>query len=66
MTLHHSHRPLPPYYIDFSFKRVAEEATAVYAGLQNTSGDTHRCLHSMLDLGNPHVLAVADWWTEEY
>jgi hypothetical protein len=32
-------------YIDFSFKRVAEEATIVYAGLQKTSGDTHRCLH---------------------
>jgi hypothetical protein len=31
-------------YIDFSFKRVAEEATIVYAGLQNTSGDTHHCL----------------------
>jgi hypothetical protein len=38
----------------------------VYAGLQKTSGDTHRCLHSMLDLGNPHVLAGAEWWTEEY
>jgi hypothetical protein len=46
-------------YIDFSFKRVAEEATIVYAGLQTTSGDTHRCLHSMLDLGNPHVLVNA-------
>jgi hypothetical protein len=53
-------------YIDFSFTRVAEEATIVYAGLQETSGDTHRCLHSMLDLGNPHVLAGAEWWTEEY
>jgi hypothetical protein len=53
-------------YIDFSFTRVAEEATIVYAGLQKTSGDTHRCLHSMVDLGNPHVLAVAEWWTEEY
>jgi hypothetical protein len=52
--------------IDFFFKRVAEEATIVYAGLQKTSGDTHRCLHSMLDLGNPHVLAGAEWWTEEY
>jgi hypothetical protein len=41
-------------YIDFSFTRVAEEATIVYAGLQKTSGDTHRCLNSMLDLGNPH------------
>jgi hypothetical protein len=49
------------YYIYFSFKRVAEEATIVYAGLQKTSGDTHRCLHSMLDLGNPHVLAGAEW-----
>jgi hypothetical protein len=37
----------------------------VYAGLQKTSGDTHRCLHSMLDLGNPHVLAGAEWLTEE-
>jgi hypothetical protein len=44
------------FYIDFSFTRVAEEATIVYAGLQKTSGDTHRYLHSMLDLGNPHVL----------
>jgi hypothetical protein len=48
-------------YIGFSFKRVAEVATVVYAGLQKASGDTHRCLHSMLDLGNPHVLAGADW-----
>jgi hypothetical protein len=47
-------------YIDFSFTRVAEEATIVYAGLQNNSGDTHRCLYSMLDLGNPHVLAGAE------
>jgi hypothetical protein len=38
----------------------------VYAGLQETSGETHRCPHSMLDLGNPHVLAGAEWWTEEY
>jgi hypothetical protein len=53
-------------YIDFSFKRVSEEATIVYTGLQKTSGDTHRCLHSMLDLSNPHVLAGAEWWTEEY
>jgi hypothetical protein len=53
-------------YIDFSFTRVAEEATIVYAGLQKTSGDVHRCLHSMLDLGNPHVLTGAEWWTEEY
>jgi hypothetical protein len=53
-------------YIDFSFTRVAEEATIVYAGLQETSGDTHRCLHSMLDLGNPQVLAGAEWWTQEY
>jgi hypothetical protein len=53
-------------YIDFSFTRVAEEATIVYVGLKKTSGDTHRCLHSMLDLGNPHVLAGAEWWTEEY
>jgi hypothetical protein len=52
--------------IYFSFTRVAEEATIVYAGLQKTSGDTHRCLHSMLDLGNSHVLAGAEWWTEEY
>jgi hypothetical protein len=51
--------------IDFSFARVAEEATIVYAGMQKTSGDTHR-LHSMLDLGNPHVLEGAEWWTEEY
>jgi hypothetical protein len=51
-------------YIDFSFMRVAEEATIVYAGLQKTSGDTHRCFHSMLDLSNPHVLAGAEWWTE--
>jgi hypothetical protein len=35
-------------YIDFLMKRVAEEATIVYAGLQKTSGHTHRCLHSML------------------
>jgi hypothetical protein len=41
-------------------------ATIVYAGLQKSSGDAHRCLHSMLDLGNPHVLAGAEWWTEEY
>jgi hypothetical protein len=53
-------------YIDFSFTRVAEEATIVYASLQKISGDTHRCLHSMLDLGNPHVLAGAEWWTEEF
>jgi hypothetical protein len=53
-------------YIDFSFTRAAEEATIEYAGLQKTSGDTHRCLHSMLDLGNPHVLAGAEWWKEEY
>jgi hypothetical protein len=52
--------------IDFSFTRVAEEATIVYAGLQKTSRDTHRCLHSMLDLGNTHVLSGAEWWTEEY
>jgi hypothetical protein len=32
-------------YIDFSFTRVAEEAKIMYAGLQKTSGDTHRCLH---------------------
>jgi hypothetical protein len=44
-------------YIDFSFTRVAEEATLVYAGLQKTSCDNNRCLHSMLDLGNPHKLA---------
>jgi hypothetical protein len=53
-------------YIYFSFMRVAEEATIVYAGLQKTSGDTHRCLHSMPDLGNTHVLAWAEWWTEKY
>jgi hypothetical protein len=53
-------------YIDFSFTRVAEEATIVCAGLQKISGDTHRCLHSMLDLDIPHVLAGAEWWTEEY
>jgi hypothetical protein len=54
------------FYIDLSFKRVADEATILYAALQKTSVDTHRCLHSMLDLGNPHVLAGAEWWTEEY
>jgi hypothetical protein len=53
-------------YIDLSFTIVAEEATIVYAGLQKISGDTHRCLHSMLNLGSPHVLAGAEWWTEEY
>jgi hypothetical protein len=53
-------------YIDFFFTRVPEEATIVYAGLQKASGDTRRCLHSMLYLGNPHVLAGAEWWTEEY
>jgi hypothetical protein len=53
-------------YIDFSFTIVEEEATIMYAGLQKTSGDTHLCLHSMLDLGNPHVLEGAEWWTEEY
>jgi hypothetical protein len=47
-------------YIEFSFTRVADEATIVNSGLQKTSGDTHRCLHSMLDLGNPHVLAGAE------
>jgi hypothetical protein len=47
-------------FIYFSCTRVAEEATIVYAGLQKTSGNTHRCLHSMLDLGNPHVLAGAE------
>jgi hypothetical protein len=52
-------------YIDLSFKGVAEEATVVYGCLQKTSGDTHRSLHSMLDLGNPHVPAGADWWTEQ-
>jgi hypothetical protein len=51
-------------YIDFSFTRVAEEVTIVCAGLQKTSGGTHRCLYSMLDLGNPHVLAGAEWWTD--
>jgi hypothetical protein len=54
------------WYIYFSFTRVAEEATIVVAGLQKTLGDTHRCLHSMLDLVNTHVLAGAEWWTEEY
>jgi hypothetical protein len=68
--LYHSRRPLPlaiswsssssSCYIDFSFTRVAEEATIVYAGLQKSSGDTHRCLHSMLDLDIPHVLAGAE------
>jgi hypothetical protein len=53
-------------YINFSFKIVAEEATIVYVGQQKTSCDTHRCLHSMLDLGYPRVLAGAKWWTEEY
>jgi hypothetical protein len=53
------------FYIDFSLTIVAEEATIVYAGQQKTSGDTHRCLHSMLDLGNPHVMAGAEWWTED-
>jgi hypothetical protein len=53
-------------YIAFSFTRVAEETTIVYAGLQKTSGETHRCLYSMLDLGNAHVLAGAEWWTDEY
>jgi hypothetical protein len=53
-------------YIDFSLKRVAEEATVLYDGLQTTAGDNHLCLHSKLDLGNPHVLAGTDWWTEEY
>jgi hypothetical protein len=38
----------------------------VYAGLPKTSGDTHRCLHLMLDLANPHVLEGAEWWTEQY
>jgi hypothetical protein len=53
------------FYIDFSFKRVVEEGGIVYAGLQKTSGDrTHRCLHSMLDMCNPHVLVGAEWWTE--
>jgi hypothetical protein len=47
------------FYIDFFFTRVAEEATIVSAGLQKTSGDTHRCLHSLLDLSNPHMLAGA-------
>jgi hypothetical protein len=47
------------FYIHFSFKRVAEEATVVYAGLQKSSGDTQRCLHSMLDLVNPHVLSTS-------
>jgi hypothetical protein len=53
-------------HIYFSFTGVAEEVTIVYAGLQKTSGDTHRCLHSMLDLSNPHMLAGAEWWTEDY
>jgi hypothetical protein len=47
-------------YINFFLTRVAEEATIVYAGLQKTSGDTHLCLHSVLDLGNSRVLAGAD------
>jgi hypothetical protein len=41
-------------------------ATIVYAGLQKTSGDTHRCLHSMLDLSSTHMLAGAEWLTDEY
>jgi hypothetical protein len=49
------------YYIYFSFERVAEMATIVYAGRQKTSGDNHRCLHSMIDLGNPDVLAGSEW-----
>jgi hypothetical protein len=49
------------YYTDFSFKRVSEQATVVHDGLAKTSGDTHLCLHSMLDLGNPHVLGGAEW-----
>jgi hypothetical protein len=53
-------------YINYSLKRVSEEATVVFAGLRKTSGDTHRWFHSMLDLGNPHVLSGAEWWTEEY
>jgi hypothetical protein len=53
-------------YIDFSLKRVAEEATVAFDGLQKASGGTNRCLHSMLDLCNPHVMAGADWWTEDY
>jgi hypothetical protein len=53
-------------YIDFSFTRVADKATIVYAGLQKTSGDIHRCLHSMLDLGNPNMLEGAEWWTEGF
>jgi hypothetical protein len=53
-------------YIDFSLKIVAQDATIVYGGLQKTVGNTHRCLHSMLDMGNPHVLSGAEWLTEEY
>jgi hypothetical protein len=53
-------------YIYLSLKRVAEYSTVVYAGLHKTSGDTHRCLHSMLDLVNPQALAEAVWWTEEH
>jgi hypothetical protein len=46
-------------HIDFSSKREAEEAIIVYAGLQKASGGTRSCLHSMLDLSNPHVLTGA-------
>jgi hypothetical protein len=51
-------------YIDFFFTRASEKVTIVCASLQKTSGGTHRCLYSMLDLGNPHVLAGAEWWTD--
>jgi hypothetical protein len=53
------------FCIDLSFKRVADEAIIVNVDLQRTSGDTHRYLHSMLDIGNPHVLAGVEWCTEE-
>jgi hypothetical protein len=51
-------------YIDFSFTRVA--ATIVYAGLQNTIRRYKSLFPFNADLGNPHVLAGAEWWTEEY
>jgi hypothetical protein len=50
----------------FILHESTEVATIVYASLQKTSGDTHCFLHSMLDLGNPHVLARAGWWTKKY
>jgi hypothetical protein len=49
-------------YIDFSFKRVAEEATSCMPVCRRPQATPI----AMLDLGNPHVLAGAEWWTEEY